>query len=585
MGDRATKMPPGSRVRGWAAAIALVASVVGSAAVFLVRRRRHGRVGANYRSEQSPQSGGETVSSTSVEREPAVVDAESGPPETPDETESSKKRERDTDYPAGIWIARLDRVRRFLPPSLYIWVGARLSARFSDEYHWRKSDDTENERGIPPPDERIAWHGVWIVEAFLPSTVAALSSGVERLGWWEAHDRQTFAENVAAGRSGRGGGWAKLPILRRPTSRAMYGPRTLNRDLPAGVEYVTGHVQYLTPSLTVLVVGFRFDEPVSTALKEALSRRYKTYHRMTGRTSSSFMPPQFQRRDAVRELERAQIAVCRRWLAERLPGYFAAGDEESTAPATLLLTTRLVVPFERGEESRYWAPEAGIGFASEQWETGIDGLRYAFRPREDGVAVLAGREPDIFADPEEWRKSGRDATVWSLMFAIDSDLVPLMAFRTADAVLWDAQRRLGRLRDSLARLASSSSKQQLSSVQGQLGTMSSDLTALTTEMLTWPERRSWVLHDIADVKEIDVFPNANRPKVADDRSLRSRLLDFYVEHAREVREFEVGTRGLLVAAAEISGALENIKLQSFVRWVSVLALIVAALALVVSWVK
>jgi len=479
-------------------------------------------------------------------------------------------------------MARLERVRRFLPQSIYYWVNARLGARFGDEYDWRNSDDKDNDRGIPPPDERIAWHGVWIAEAFLPATIVALTTGIERLGWWDALQRQSIGENVAAGRSGRGGGWANLPLLRRRTKRPTYGLLSFDRDLPSGVEYVTGHIQYLTPSLTVLVVGFRFDESVSRALDAALRRRYKTYHRMTGWTSSSSMTPTFQRRDAVRGMEKAQIEVCRRWMAERLPGYFALGDEESEAPATLLVTAQHVVPFDRSDDPRYWAHEAGIDFALEQWETGIDGLRYAFRPREDGVAVLAGREPEIFANPDEWRKYGHDNSVWSLMYLIDSSLAPLMAFRTADAVLWDAQRRLGRLRDSLARLAASSSKEQLSSVQGQLGTMSSDLTALTSEMSAWPERRSWMLRDIVDIREINVFPNANRPMPADEKPLKSRMLDRYVEHAREVREFETGTRGLLVAAAEISGALENIKLQSFVRWVSVLALIVAALALVVS---
>jgi hypothetical protein len=60
------------------------------------------------------------------------------------------------------------------------------------------------------------------------------------------------------------------------------------------------------------------------------------------------------------------------------------------------------------------------------------------------------------------------------------------------------------------------------------------------------------------------------------------LVDSYVEHAREVRGFEAATRELLVAAAQIAGALENVKVQGYVRWVSVLALFVAVLALVVS---
>jgi hypothetical protein len=87
---------------------------------------------------------------------------------------------------------------------------------------------------------------------------------------------------------------------------------------------------------------------------------------------------------------------------------------------------------------------------------------------------------------------------------------------------------------------------------------------------------------VTDVELSDDFPNPNTTKVADERSERRKMLDFYVENARDVRDFEEATRGLLIAAAAIAGALENLKLQSFVRWVTVLALIVALAALVVS---
>ncbi len=196
--------------------------------------------------------------------------------------------------------------------------------------------------------------------------------------------------------------------------------------------------------------------------------------------------------------------------------------------------------------------------------------------------MLAGRESDIFANPDEWRKYGHEDSIWSLEFVIDSNLSPLMAFRTVDAILSDSRRRLGRLRDSLASLAVAPSRSQLLSVQAQLGTMSSDLSALTLEMLSWPDRRRWVLHDIPDIKAINDFPNPDVPEPVEEKSLRSRLLDWYVETAREVRDFESATRSLIIASAEIAGAIENINLQSFVKWVSILALLVSLAALYVA---
>lgn len=501
------------RWRGFAALLLLGAAA--SAAAALIQRRR---VAGGQETEDSdePTPKDEEASAPKY-RERRTAGSAGGPGEPGEEGEPSPRQDGDTDYPAGVWMARLDRVRRFLPRWLYLWIHARLSARFGDEWNWRNRDDRENDEGTPPPDERITWPGVWITEAFLPSTVGSLVAGIERLGWWGPYGDTPVAEVVAEGRSGRGGGWVKLPLLRRRSSRPSVGLPTLERELPDGVEYVTGQIRFVTPSLTVLVAGFRFESAVSAASDAALRRRYRTYHLMTGRTGSRVMSPTFQRRDAVRGLERRYVDGCRRWLDNRLAGYFASGDQESEAPATLMLTTQLVVPFEQEPDDRFWMHEAGIGFAVERWETGIDALRYAFRPHEDGVAMLAGCERDIFSNPEYWRSYGAEPSTWHLAYRVESNLAGLMAFRTADAVLWDVRRRLGGLRDSLAELAASRTRRQLSSVQRQLGTMGSDVTAITSEILRWPERPSRV--------SFPIFPTSRRlmtSRAAPDATTRSR---------------------------------------------------------------
>jgi hypothetical protein len=200
-------------------------------------------------------------------------------------------------------MERLTRVRRLLPRRVYYWVDDRLSARLGEQWHWRNSDDNDNDRGIPPSDERITWHGVWIAEAFLPATARALPAGLERLGWWDSFREQSIAEIIAERRSGRGGGWANLPLLRRRTKGWPSVFPSVPKDLPAGVEYVSGHLHFLTPSLTVLIAGFRFDASVSSELDAALRMRYRTYYkRLNGRRGSTVMDPTAQRRDAVRVL-------------------------------------------------------------------------------------------------------------------------------------------------------------------------------------------------------------------------------------------------------------------------------------------
>ena len=257
-----------------------------------------------------------------------------------------------------------------------------------------------------------------------------------------------------------------------------------------------------------------------------------------------------------------------------MPGYFAGPRSRSKQPATLLITTQVVVPFvhEDDDVGRWWKPEAGIGFALERWQTHIDGLAYAIRHGDDGVHALGGRHADIFADAARWEVHGHQNTVWSLMHRVD-DLSALMALMTTGPILRDIQSRLAALRDSLAAVAAVSSKEQLASVRSQLGTLSSDLTSFTAEVAAWSDHPDWALHEIPSLTVI------GRP---DAQPVPQRLVEWFVEEARRVRAFEASTRELLVATAEITSALETMNVQTMVQWVSVLALIVALAALVVS---
>lgn len=482
------------------------------------------------------------------------------------------------------WLRRWARLRRVMPQRLYWWVEVRFSWRHMDELS-RERDDKWNDWSIPPADEHVGLHAVWIVEAYLPSTIGRLIEGLRRLDWWDTHHQEkTIAESVAEGRSGRAGGWQNLPHLRRRSDRGMF-LGSIPRELPDGVKIVSGEIHYLTPSLTVLVAGFRFDDTASVQANAILRTRYRTYHRPTGRTSAAVMEPQWQRRDAIRALEKERVDACRAWLGRYVPGYFATAGT-SPHPATLLITTAKDVPFEvdrtKGDPlgpSAGWMHTAGLEFALERWETGIPGLRYARRRSDEGVHVLVGRKSDLFADTTRFKGLGLNADVWSLLALAEMNLSRLFAFLTVEELLWDVHRRLGRLRDSLASASQSSTERQLKAVRSQLGTMSSDLTSLTSEVLDWPKRPGWALHEVPDITLIDDFPALRPEKPKDEKPLRTRLLEFYVDHAREVREFEASTRSLLVATADIAGALENIRLQRTVRTLAFLTLLLALLAL------
>jgi hypothetical protein len=191
--------------RRWLGAAAVASAVMSAVLMTAARRRASGDRNANPGANPSAWVSGPASELQRVDSPETAAphleprDEPSGDPGSP------LSGGKDTDYPAGVWIARVERIRRILPPFVYLWITGRLHARWSDEYAWRNRDDIENDRGIPPPDERIGWHGVWIAESILPSTISALGSGGEKLGWWEPYRDRTISGDVAIGRSGRGG--------------------------------------------------------------------------------------------------------------------------------------------------------------------------------------------------------------------------------------------------------------------------------------------------------------------------------------------------------------------------------------------
>jgi hypothetical protein len=478
-----------------------------------------------------------------------------------------------TDLPSAVWFDRLKRVRPFLPKRTYNWALGRVSDRYGDEWQWANGDDEANDSDAPPDGERLTWHGVWLVEAYLPSSIPALVDGLERFGWQSDRD-ESVGDFIAKCRlSPGGGGLMPLPMLRPPAVKGFF-PGSLNRELPPGVELVTGQIHILSHSLTVLISGFKFDDSVSDEVNLALRRRYRTYHRPT-KTGNTIMLPTFQRRDAMHDLEAAKINACREWLKRRAPGYFSSAGSGSSAPATILMTTKVDPLFEHHD----WLHTIGLSYAFEPWETSITGLRYARRSAREGAPVLFGREPDLLAVPK-LNQNGQPLG-WLLRHYIEMELAGLLALMAIEQILIDASRRLGRLRDSIATDNMSSSAKQLASVKGQLGSFNSGIASLASEMQTWAKRPAWTFRELPDLQLVR-DPNAEGPPDSpDSRPLRQQLLDWQVERAREVGELEASTRSLLIALSEITGALENIRLQNALKWLTLIAICIAAVALVV----
>jgi hypothetical protein len=458
-------------------------------------------------------------------------------------------------------------LRPVLPRRVYNWAVWRFWVDGVEQ----GGDDERNDAETPPVDERLSWHAVWLVEAYLPSNIPSLIDGLERLRWHKEGD-ESIADYIRNCRLNLGSaGWMHLPMLRRPTEKGSFFPENLKRDLPPGVKLVTGQIQIVSYSLTLLIAGFRFDESVSDEIDAALRRRYKTFTRRSGRGRSVMMPT-FQRRDAMHDLEAAKIRACREWLASRVPGYFASTETGPDMPTTALLTTKLAALFSDSP----WLFPIGLtrGIAYEQWGTPIAGLRYARRSGKDRAPVLFGREADLLADAQLTQQG--QSWEWLLPYYVERSLTEVFGLAALDALLTNAAQRVARLRDSIV-TEDASSEKQLSSIKRQLRSINSDIASLTSEIMTWTVRPAWPFRDVPDMQVMETL--SRQP--SDLKPFRTRSVEWVTERAREVGEMEAATRNLLIAMSEITGALENIRLQKALKLLAVIAIVISVVALVV----
>ena len=104
----------------------------------------------------------------------------------------------------------------------------------------------------------------------------------------------------------------------------------------------------------------------------------------------------------------------------------------------------------------------------------------------------------------------------------------------------------------------------MESVRQQLRSINSDIASLTSEIARWTVRPAWTFRDAPDMRVVETLSKQS----PHDRAYADRSIEWITKRANEVSELESTTRDLLLATSEITSALENIKLQRSVRWLT-----------------
>lgn len=243
------------------------------------------------------------------------------------------------------------------------------------EYHHNGQDQKDNESSKPPPEEEIRVPAIWAIEAYPPTFIENLWSGLDRLGVLKTKRSDgvcNFLENIRT--KALGGGSVNLDPIVRGKKYLFHG---VSGPLPDGVAEIRLSIYQLIPSTTILICQFYLQGDPVSSVEAALKADYSTYSIKTG-SSVSFIDVNRQKEEAVAVAREQNYEICQNWVKEHLPGYFSSDKSSFSIPTCDLITFKQYDPFAPEKQKKWGLYKSYIGILgldSEYYLWGCDDLQ------------------------------------------------------------------------------------------------------------------------------------------------------------------------------------------------------------------
>jgi hypothetical protein len=294
------------------------------------------------------------------------------------------------------------------------------------------------------------------------------------------------------------------------------------------------------------------------------------------------------------------------WLAERFPGSFHRLAPGQLPTIEFLLTNQLR-PWERDASAQanlrpgqhHWKRSLDLDNGSRYWQcTDIPSLRLQERYDsrlglgQRNRLVLAAIEQeftadrvysDFLADPAQ-----HGAFKVEVQFLFTRPLYELLVRWSLTALIRDLEEQLARIQDAADRVGRKRSSKALKDTQRQLLQTGIDSRIVVNDIVRYaqdqplrPERR-YVLNftEVAELTWGDIASGESIPQgeAPPTDSLVEFLSKGQITDGERVSQLETDLREILSTSAELISASENLRLQRWVVWLTVIATIVAVIA-------
>jgi hypothetical protein len=462
-------------------------------------------------------------------------------------------------------------------------------------------DDRQNSAARLPADETVHLGGVVLCEAFTPSTVSAL---YEVLRNWPDRDerrRDGWVAELDRSRSGAGwGGWHNLGVV-RPPGEFIWGNGYTDGDLPDSVAAVWLQLDFVMPSVAVVVATFTFKDEAAdmsallrrdyeTQVRDVRMRVYGKLGRLRARLpwsrpkwhgmSASVSRAEDEKRRACEQLMQIREAECWRWFTSRFRGRLACASPEAR-PVIRLIFTEHEMPFKNRSE---WFRPLGLDWGLTVYRS-VDIPGWALKDSQwpysaaRFVLTMAARRGDAAHEPTKG-ESGEGN--WYLTQRFGQYQSPLAARYALHALLALYGERLAKLRDGAGvRRWPRRPVRDARALDSYLTSDGLDAATITSDVGVWTTDLRAFRRNVPEYTEdLDGLPAPLNE--AAPREFVPGLNSALRERAARLAADTENTTGNIRSSADLRQAIANTLLQRTVVFFSVVAVVVAVIGLVLA---
>ena len=446
----------------------------------------------------------------------------------------------------------------------------------------RRFDPEGNEKSAPPEDEEVRLVALWAVEFYSPTHTDNLYRSFRRLGWNKnkedaRHDPLLWLDDL---RAKQGAGWMSLGMLTPNDNSSFVGMTRHTVPLPDHVAYAMGSIHALTPSLNCIAVCFVFDDESDHSPIKAYDHTLRSYYqtrRVPTEHGWRILRPKDQKARQIRDIRKRLSEDALRWFKEHLPGIFSSGVLVGHFPTCEFIVTKQAEPFDSPfnafDSWGHYTSILGLDhYAVWKNKTIPVGIRFPFGAFEsDYHLIVAGKEAPLI---ERLNQDAQAADIRSIVFQLN-DVVPFWFVTWALLPLLESfTRRIIEVRNaSLLRQRHRRTK-WFTRVFGILEAYiasSVDISAVakdledrdTVEQLLWPG---------GDLQSSNEESDREIP-------LKTLISEDVAHRARWIQETDRVLREQLTQYGALIGAAENVRLQSRIRTLTWVLLVIAVLAI------